>query len=98
MIDITESCTGCRACEKVCPKHCISMKPDQEGFLYPIIDEDKCIDCGACRKTCPQNNKVVNGSPLSVYAIRAIIRLIYTKLVKTMVFIMVFLLLQQNMF
>ena len=71
MIDITESCTGCRACEKVCPKHCISMKPDQEGFLYPIIDEDKCIDCGACRKTCPQNNKVVNGSPLSVYAIRA---------------------------
>ena len=71
MIEITGSCTGCRACEKVCPKHCISMKPDQEGFLYPDIDNDKCIDCGACKKTCPQNHKVVNGSPLNVYAIRA---------------------------
>lgn len=71
MIEITSSCTGCRACEKVCPKHCISMKPDQEGFIYPVIDNDICIDCGACKKTCPQNNKVVNGNPLKVFAVRA---------------------------
>ena len=71
MIDITDSCTGCRACEKICPKHCISMKTDHEGFIYPVIDMEKCIDCGACKKTCPQNNKVVNGIPLHVYAIRA---------------------------
>lgn len=71
MVEITDSCTGCRACEKVCPKHCITMRPDQEGFLYPVIDTDKCVDCDACKKTCPQNCNVVNKSPLSVYALRA---------------------------
>ena len=71
MVDITESCTGCRACEKVCPKHCISMQPDNEGFIYPVIDQNLCIDCGVCKKTCPQNDSVVNASPLAVYALRA---------------------------
>ncbi len=48
-------CTGCSACINICPKNCISMKPDADGFLYPQIDEDKCIDCKLCEKICPVN-------------------------------------------
>ena len=48
-----ESCTGCRACEQICPKNAITMKENEEGFLYPSIDKDKCINCGLCKKTCP---------------------------------------------
>ena len=29
-----EECTGCGACVSVCPKAAITMKPDDEGFLY----------------------------------------------------------------
>lgn len=33
------------------------MKQDEEGFVYPVIDETKCIKCGLCVKTCPIINK-----------------------------------------
>lgn len=55
MIEITEkkNCCGCTACAAVCPKECISMREDAEGFLYPAVDKPTCIDCGACEKVCP---------------------------------------------
>ena len=28
------------------------MSPDEKGFLYPSIDNDKCIDCGLCVNVC----------------------------------------------
>lgn len=46
-------CCGCTACEKVCPVQCISMQPDEEGFLYPVIQEDTCIHCKKCETVCP---------------------------------------------
>lgn len=56
-------CCGCRSCEQSCPVHCIAMRPDSEGFLYPNVDISTCIRCGACEKACPiianeQNMKV----------------------------------------
>lgn len=48
-----EECCGCTACESVCPVDAISMKKDNEGFLYPKIDQSICIDCHLCRKVCP---------------------------------------------
>lgn len=47
-----DSCCGCTACYAVCPQHAISMNPDEEGFLYPGIDEAKCIRCFKCVKVC----------------------------------------------
>lgn len=46
-------CCGCGACAQSCPKGCISMEPDGEGFLYPKVDESACVNCGLCEKACP---------------------------------------------
>lgn len=67
---ITEFCTGCRACEQLCPKQCISMKSNEEGFLVAEIDENVCIGCGLCQKRCPQNNMPDKYSPIKVLAVR----------------------------
>ena len=54
---IKNSCTGCSACAQVCPKNCIKMQLDGEGFYFPVIDKDSCISCGLCEKTCPALSK-----------------------------------------
>lgn len=50
-------CCGCSACEQICPKKCIRMVSDSEGFSYPIVDIDNCINCGLCEKVCPVLNR-----------------------------------------
>lgn len=52
-LDRKEKCTGCHACAAKCPKQCIKMISDTEGFWYPQINEEECIDCGLCEKVCP---------------------------------------------
>ena len=47
-----DSCCGCSACQASCPVNAISMQPDTEGFLYPVIDKERCIECGKCLKVC----------------------------------------------
>lgn len=56
MIDIQEkkNCCGCNACVDICPKQCISLHTDHEGFWYPVVSKEQCIDCRLCEKTCPQ--------------------------------------------
>lgn len=49
-------CTGCCTCQSTCPVDAISMKADREGFLYPIVDNEKCIKCEICSKKCPVLN------------------------------------------
>ena len=68
---IGKSCVGCRSCEQVCPVKCIDIKPDREGFLYPVVDEEKCISCGKCIKSCPVENKSEHrNTPKVVYALK----------------------------
>lgn len=64
------SCCGCSACVQRCPKHCISLQEDAEGFLYPKVDEDVCIDCGLCEKVCPIINRADKIEPLRVLAVK----------------------------
>lgn len=70
MIKITDKhkCCGCTACVNVCPKNCISMSADKEGFLYPVVDFVKCIDCGLCEQVCPVLRPVKNETEPLVYA------------------------------
>ena len=60
MINITEktNCCGCSACASICPKNCIRMKEDKEGFLYPNVDKDICVNCSLCKKVCPIINNI----------------------------------------
>lgn len=51
-----QNCCGCHACNNICPQKCISMLADDEGFWYPLVDEEKCVDCGLCVKVCPEIN------------------------------------------
>lgn len=48
-------CCACTACKNICPKQAIEMFPDDKGFLYPKINENKCIKCGLCEKVCFYN-------------------------------------------
>lgn len=61
-------CCGCSACVQRCPKQCISMSEDEEGFLYPHIDTSTCIDCGLCVKVCPVINQAEPRQPKECYA------------------------------
>ena len=73
MIEIVEKnkCSGCHACYSVCPKNCIQMVSDEQGFLYPKVDKETCINCGLCNKVCPITNtkyKQKNIENIQVYA------------------------------
>ena len=57
-VEKIENCTSCHACASVCPKEAISMCPNGEGFLYPVIDKERCLDCGLCAKVCPALNPI----------------------------------------
>ncbi len=65
-------CCGCRACGDICPVGCISFRKDEEGFLYPDVDETKCIHCGKCIKGCPEFHPNYNEAPEHVLAAYAL--------------------------
>ncbi|MBS6517367.1 MAG: Coenzyme F420 hydrogenase/dehydrogenase, beta subunit C-terminal domain [Clostridium sp.] len=66
---IKEKCVGCKSCEQGCPKHCISMEENKEGFWYPVVDEKNCVECGKCLKTCPaESTEQHRNMPQTVWA------------------------------
>ena len=63
------NCTGCSACSNICPKNAITMKKDEYGNIYPIVDRKKCIDCGICNRICPQKQQtLIFNYPTTAYA------------------------------
>lgn len=61
-------CCGCSACFSICPKHCITMQTDGEGFLYPSVSETVCVNCGLCEQVCHELHPYEERKPLTVYA------------------------------
>jgi len=70
MINIVDNhnCCGCSACASICPKQCISMAADKEGFLYPLVDKNICIECGLCEKVCNELHPYEKRKPYKVLA------------------------------
>ena len=73
MIEIKDKkdCCGCGACMQRCPKHCITLQEDNEGFLYAKADVSLCIGCGLCDKVCPLLNPKEKISPEQVLAVKS---------------------------
>ena len=72
MLRITEkkNCCGCFSCYNVCPKNCINMVVDNDGFIYPHVNEHFCINCNLCNKVCPMDNyNIPDNKPLAFGAI-----------------------------
>ena len=47
------NCTGCAACANGCNHQAITMQPDAEGFLIPVVNDEKCVECRLCENSCP---------------------------------------------
>ena len=62
------SCTGCGVCLLNCKAGAITMKPHDDGFLYPFIDTDSCIQCGQCMRSCHAMNENEMNQPIACYA------------------------------
>lgn len=73
MIQITDKykCCGCEACVQRCPKQCITMLTDSEGFLYPKVSEKICVHCGLCEKVCPILNTSTEKEPFKILGAKA---------------------------
>lgn len=61
-------CCGCTACYSVCPVNAIRMTSDDEGFQYPVIDQDICVNCKKCESVCPLKTNIGNSDPINIYA------------------------------
>ncbi len=48
-------CTGCGACDKICPVNAIKMKklPIKRPSMIPEVNLGVCIFCGLCEDVCP---------------------------------------------
>lgn len=63
-------CVGCGACANACPKNCLNMIADKNGFLHPEIKMVDCINCKACERVCPIiNKKTKEDKPIPTYAV-----------------------------
>lgn len=71
-VEENKKCSGCFACEEVCPIKCIEMLENEDGFLYPKIDKTKCINCKKCEKICPTLNVTQKENEEAIQAFAAI--------------------------
>ena len=64
---IVEKCSGCKACENVCPRRCLSVSTERTDCFMLIRDMSKCNECGLCEMVCPQTHLPVMRTPIQGY-------------------------------
>lgn len=60
--NVKKDCAGCYTCFNTCPLNAISMQTDEDGFIFPKIDQSICIDCGQCKKVCDFQDEINYGN------------------------------------
>lgn len=68
VINDKSNCCGCEACIQKCPKDCIVITCDNEGFRYPKVDTALCVDCHLCERVCPIITPATKTDALSIVA------------------------------
>jgi len=63
-------CTGCFACQNICPVGAITFE-NKSGFFKPFVDVAKCIDCGKCTSHCHLLSDQTNNTEQKCYAAMA---------------------------
>lgn len=48
-----DKCCGCELCSAICLHKSVKFEKDEEGFVYPVVEEDTCMKCSACINHCP---------------------------------------------
>lgn len=71
MLKNKNHCTGCGACSNICSQNAIQIKADEQGFLYPAIDQEKCINCHLCEIVCQNIDSITKNFPLKILALQS---------------------------
>lgn len=65
VVEKTKNCTSCGLCIVSCPKQCLTMELNKDGFYRPVLkEEDRCSGCGICDLYCPANFNIKDKEPL----------------------------------
>lgn len=67
MFKAQKMCCGCSACVASCPKSCLTLKQNTNGFYVPSFNPGSCIDCDLCLKVCPITKKEVHSAINKAY-------------------------------
>ena len=65
-----EKCCGCGECKCICPTNAISYKKNNQGFLFPTIDENSCVNCSLCVKRCTFNKEFISNEIIASFAVK----------------------------
>lgn len=65
-----KNCSGCKACENICPTGCLKIDTSGKYLFVKDIDVENCIKCGKCADVCPMQ-MVRLEHPVSAYVARS---------------------------
>lgn len=65
ILDKSKNCASCGLCVAICPKQCLKIELNGDGFYRPtLIESMQCVNCGICDAHCPANFDVDKKTPL----------------------------------